>query len=174
MSGQIGEAQVLNRAAIEHAWYALHIAKDPQPWTRAEIWLRRNEDSASKQACKTEFTVGNVRSTHAALKPADAKELADLYDLTIDFGAHPNQLGVLSSIRRSEDAEKIQYNVGILSPDTVGVMATIRLSVDVAVGVFKVVALIYPERFAIMSVDGDIDTIVRILNTAFKRFATTA
>ena len=146
MSGQISEAQALNRAAIEQAWYALHIAKDPGQWPRAEIWLRRNESEAAEKACKTEFTVANVRQTHESLDADTAKHLAYLYNQTINFGAHPNQMGVLSSIRHVEDAEKIVFNVGILAPHPHGVMATTRVAAAVAIGAFKVFALIYPER----------------------------
>ena len=40
------------RSAIEQAWYALHIGMDPAPFTRAEIWLRRNETEQTRTACK--------------------------------------------------------------------------------------------------------------------------
>ena len=173
MSGQIGEAHVLNRAAIEQAWYALHIAKDPEPWKRAEIWLRRNESADAKASCKAEFTVAKVRATHSSLDVGNAKDLSELYELTIDFGAHPNQMGVLGSIRRVEDAEKVVYNVGILAPNTLGVMAAIRMTIAIAIGVFRVFRVIYPERFAIVGLDGEIASLVAALNTVFKPFAKT-
>ncbi len=172
MSGQIGEAQVLNRAAIEQAWYALHIAKDPASWTRAEIWLRRNESADAKASCKAEFTVAKVRATHASRDAGNAQDLGELYDLTIDFGAHPNQMGVLSSIRRVEDAANVVYNVGILAPNTLGVMVAIRVTVAIAVGVFRVFRVIYPERFAIMVLDDEIAALGAALNTVFQRFVT--
>ena len=170
MSGQISEAQALNRAAIEQAWYALHIAKDPGGWPRAETWLRRNESDAAEKACKNEFTVANVRQTHAALDADTAKHLAYLYDQTINFGAHPNQMGVMSAIRHVEDAEKIVFNVGILAPDPHGVMATVRVAAAVAIGTFKVFQLIYPERFAIAGLEDEVGNLVALLNTVFKRF----
>ena len=67
LSTQTAEAYPVVRAIIENAWYALHIAKDPAPPARAEIWLRRGESEQAKKACKDEFTIANVRATHRAL-----------------------------------------------------------------------------------------------------------
>ncbi len=171
LSGQITEAQALNRTAIEQAWYALHIAKDPDQWSRAEVWLRRNDSDAARSACRNEFRVANVRQTHESLDAATARDLDSLYDRTIDFGAHPNQMGVLTLIRHVEDAEKIVFNVGILAPEPRGVMATTRVAAAVAIGVFRVFGLIYPERFAIMGLEGEIAKLVGVLNAVFKPFA---
>src|SRR5215831_2161016 len=79
LSGQVVEAYPVVRAVIEASWYALHLAKDPSPPTRVEIWLRRNEDADAKVRCRTEFAVGNVRATHTALDPATATALQTLY-----------------------------------------------------------------------------------------------
>jgi hypothetical protein len=98
MSGQGFEAQPLLRAAIEQAWYALHIAKDPQPPTRALIWWDRGTSPEATQACKDEFTAGNVRRTHEGVDPATAAAMHQLYGDAIDFGAHPNQAGVAGSL----------------------------------------------------------------------------
>jgi hypothetical protein len=114
MSGQLSESYVLLREAIEQAWYALHIARDPRPPDRTTVWLCRNDDQASKAKCKTEFTVRNVRSTHESVDPETAKQLHDLYETMIDFGAHPNQMGLLAFLKYSETDKEINYQVGML------------------------------------------------------------
>ena len=91
MSGEAFEAQIVLRTAIEQAWYALHIAKDSAPPARANIWWDRNVSPQALQACKDEFTAGNVRRTHEALDAATAAAMHRLYEGAIDFGAHPNQ-----------------------------------------------------------------------------------
>ncbi len=45
MSGQASEASLLLRGAIEQSWYALYMAKDPNPDNRVRIWLKRNDDN---------------------------------------------------------------------------------------------------------------------------------
>ena len=95
--------------AIEQAWYALHIAKDPQAPNRSTMWLCRHDDDASKAKCKSEFSVQRVRSTHEALDPITADLLHQLYETTIDFGAHPNQRGLLSSMQRADTQTDTTY-----------------------------------------------------------------
>lgn len=170
MSGQFTEAYPVLRQAIEQAWYALHIAKDPSPPSRMEVWLRRNDDSAAKAKCKQEFTIANVRSTHEANDPSTARQLLELYESVIDYGAHPNQLGVLVGIAYSKTDKKIEYNVGILCPEPLPMMVTIRLAVAVAVGTLKVFQKIFPERFEIMNIDNKIDELVNQLNSVLKPY----
>ena len=78
MSGQVAESFPVLRAGVEQAWYALHIAKDPNPSERARIWLNRNQSEMEKSQCKSEFTVGNVRSTHERLDANTAQTLSQL------------------------------------------------------------------------------------------------
>jgi hypothetical protein len=47
MSGQVSEAFPVLRSAVESTWYALHIAKDPKPTERSEIWLRSTKNRVS-------------------------------------------------------------------------------------------------------------------------------
>lgn len=170
MSGQIAEAYPVLRQAIEQAWYALHIAKDPFYPSRMEIWRSRNEDMAAKTKCKQEFTIANVRATHETLDPDTAKHLQQLYEFVIDFGAHPNQLGVLAGIAISEGDKRTDYKVGIICHETLPMLLSIRLIVAVAVGALKIFQQIFPERFEIMSIDKKIEELVPKLNSVFNQY----
>lgn len=170
MSGQWFESYPVLRAVIEQAWYALHIAKDPQPPNRVKVWLCRNDDEASKSKCKSEFTVVNVRSTHESLDSVTAKQLHELYETMIDFGAHPNPRGVLTAMNRSEAENEVRYRVGILFVDPILLVATLRWAVAVAVGALKIFQLIFPERFKLMGLDEEIKALVNELNSVFKPY----
>lgn len=174
MSGQASESYPVLRSAIEQAWYALHIAKDPKAPARANTWLSRNDDISSKAKCKSEFTVANVRSTHEGLDAATAKELQDRYENLIDFGAHPNQLGVFASIKKIKSDKQVDYKVGILAGDAITVPFALRMAVAVAVGTLKVSELIYPERFRIAGIDLEIEKLVAGLNNVFTPYARVA
>jgi len=170
MSGQLSESYSVLRAAIEQAWYALHISKDPQPTNRAKVWLCRNDNQASKSKCKKEFTISNVRSTHESLDTITANQLQQLYETMIDYGAHPNQSGMLMAMSMTEKEKEINYKVGILFPETVPLITTLRMAVAVAVGALKVFQLIFTERFKIMRLDEEIKALVNQLNTIFKPY----
>ncbi len=111
MSGQTVEAAAVLRVAIEQAWYALHIASDPAPPTRAKIWWNRDDSPEATKACQKEFKVGTVRGTHES------------------------------------DSETTTLGVGILHPEPVLVLSTIKAAVDVVMGLTETVSLIYKEAF---------------------------
>jgi hypothetical protein len=170
MSGQVPEACAVLRAGIEQAWYMLHIAKDPNPPERVTVWLRRNEDESSRSKCKNEFKIRNVHSTHLSFDPVTAKDLHELYERMIDLGGHPNPPGVLSSMNLSETEEETTCQVGLLAPKVIPVLLALKTAVEVAIGMFKVYQLIFPERFKIMSLDEEIEALVGELNRAFKAY----
>ena len=181
LSGQLVEAHAVLRVGIEEAWYALHIATPIVPnggqnasaMPRWEIWMRRTDDEAAKRRCKNEFTIRNVRTTHERIDPATAARLHAVYETLIDFGAHPNEQGLLSSITKTEDEREIQYQIGILAPHEVPLMMSLRLAVAVAVGALKIFQRIFPERFVLMSIDLEIERLVADLNTIFSRWVKT-
>lgn len=172
MSTQVCEAQPVLRVAIENAWYSLHVAKDPAPPTRAQVWWDRDVSPEAKRACQAEFLVGNVRRTHEDLDAATAAAMHKLYEDTITFGGHPNERGVASSLRIDRSRpDAVTLGVGFLHPNEPAMKVTLKATVETAVGVVKTVALIYPDRFRIMSVDEEIERLVRHANAVFDRHA---
>jgi len=160
MSGQIPETYPVYRSAIEHAWYALHIAKDPAPPQRGEIWLRRGETEAATKECKIEFKIANVRSTHEEFDPFEASHVRQVYEGTIDLGAHPSQLSLFSAFHQEEGKGQIKYAVGILYPAEYTHLATVGFGTGLAVSILRIFALIYPERFTIMGFHAEVDNLL--------------
>jgi hypothetical protein len=96
MSGQAAESFVVLRSCLECALYALHINKNP---TLAEIWLRRHDDAQSLKRCKSEFAHTNVIKTLENTDKKLHKIIQELYERTIDFGAHPNERAMTSNMQ---------------------------------------------------------------------------
>ena len=112
----------------------------------------------------------NVRSTHESLDLVSAKQLHELYETMIDYGAHPNQMSLFVAMSESETEKETTFKVGILFPELVPIVATLRMAVAVAVGSLKVFQRVFPERFRIMSLDTEIEALVVELNSAFKTY----
>jgi len=167
MSGQAFEAAPILRAAIEQAWYALHIARDPRPLERSNVWLQRHDSPSAMNACKHEFTVANVRDTHRSLDPDAAKILQQLYDSTIDFGGHPNPKGILASLRRVDEGGAVTYRVGILNPDPLLMTMTLKMAVEVAIGVLRVGQLIAPDLLKVEGLDLTIEQLIKEVPRTF-------
>ena len=159
MSGQVPESFPVLRFVVESAWYALHIAKDPRGTERSEIWLSRNDDGKAKGRCKSEFTVKKVLQTHQALDAATAKELHKMYQDLIDFGAHPNQLSVTTTLVKTEETDtQATYGVGTFQCESLSVRA-LRMAVVTAIGALKTFQLVFPERFTKARLDLEIQEV---------------
>jgi hypothetical protein len=173
MSGQAFEAQAVLRVAIEGTWYALHIAMDPAPPTRANIWRRRGSSPQATQECKNEFTVANVRRTHERLDAPTAAGMQNLYEEAIEFGAHPNQVGVGGSARidKSGSEADVMIHVGVLMPGTLATAGTLKAAVEVAIGLARTFRLIYPERCQIVGLNEDVDRLIRHWQRVFPKRA---
>lgn len=87
LAGQITESYVSIRSCLEFAGYAVMILNQPD---LATIWLSRHDNEASLQNVRDTFTFGKMRTSVATYCPKMANNLTTLYNLTIDFGAHPN------------------------------------------------------------------------------------
>jgi hypothetical protein len=95
-----------------------------------------------------------------------------LYDEAINFGGHPNQGGVVLTLRLDErDEETVTIGVGFLHPVPAVIVSTIKAAVDLATGLAKVVSLIYPERFRIASLDEEVNRLIRHAAEVFGRAA---
>jgi hypothetical protein len=168
MGGQLLESCVVLRAAVEQAWYALHIAKDPDSaLLRTKLWLRRDE---SQSRLKDEFSIKNVRRTHRELDAVTEKHLHELYQWLIEAGAHPNPMGLLSGLKRTEEPKASTFHVPITCMDTVPLMSTTHKVLAVGVGVLSVYRLIFPERFALMGLDDKVTALVTALNSEFRTY----
>ncbi len=154
MSGQHPEAFPVIRAQLEQSWYAFHIAMDEsEGLDRVTTWLRRNEDAETRKRCIKEFAVGNVRATHALHDSTNAADVNAIYEELIDFGAHPNPLGVLGSIRHTVGPEHNVYHVSILGNAPTPTLLTLRYACAIAISSLRMMELARPLRFKITDQD---------------------
>ena len=98
LSGQLLPVFMTLRGAIESALYAYAIVVNP---VLQAIWLNRHANEESRQACRRAFSAAKMfRLLEQRLDRKEfAVNLSHAYESTIDFGAHPNSLSLLRSIR---------------------------------------------------------------------------
>lgn len=101
-SGQPTSVYCLFRAALECAMYGLAIATDQ---TLELIWLKRNESEDHRKKCRNAFSPTKLFQ----ILEARNRELSDmcknLYELYIDYGAHPNVFGTFTFVRPAPDTD---------------------------------------------------------------------
>jgi hypothetical protein len=102
LSGQLVPAFMALRGGLESALYANAMVVDN---SLESIWLHRDKDVQSKNACRNTFTVKNVLGMLASAQDQDFSDrVKEAYDATIDFGAHPNSRSLVASIHLEETA----------------------------------------------------------------------
>ncbi len=100
MAGQAVESTVVCRSCLEFTLYGACVVKKPE---LLEIWLKRNDDESSTKEQKESFKIVKLKPILIDVDSEMSRVWNYFYDETIEFGAHPNPLGVLSSARLTAD-----------------------------------------------------------------------
>ena len=161
MAGQLHEAQALLRVSLEQAGYGHYIGDNQKRWTR---WMDRHEPRTKSQQDKwrEEFTHGKVARGIAAADPDVGRSYNELYDRTIDYGAHPNQLGdsMGSTLEETEDGDA-RFVTIYLHADGLMMDFALRTTAQVGLCVLRIAQLIYPLRMKATGVQFQLETICK-------------
>lgn len=116
LTGREAATYPLLRTALESACYALVIARRPH---LATVWSARHDGQAQRKACRKAFSaaVGEAADLAEAIYPSSGEFIVDLYDATIDMGAHPNTRAVMSHVHTEPGAsDEVRLGVGSIYP----------------------------------------------------------
>ena len=147
MAGQAPESFMLMRGCLEAAMYALFINRNPEA---AGAWFKRHEDEAAKAACRKLFTARNVLECLNVADSSTHDLVSTLYGKTIDFGAHPNVASLITATRRTEDDERIHFQVAYLNADPEMISGGMKSTAQTGVTSLLVFKNIFPERFDLL------------------------
>lgn len=154
MSGMNPEAFAQLRTCLENALYALHIYKNSG---LNEVWLNRHTNEESLKAVKNKFKISDAKNT---LKNTDSKNYAvasKLYDRTIDFGAHPNEMASTSGLILEEEGENIKLQPIYASGGNMQQRHAMKSSAQVGVCSLYILREIFKERFDILGLTARLD-----------------
>ena len=153
MSGQLVESFPVLRTCLESALYAIHMYHTGCHQT----WLRRNDDDDSLRRCKNDFRHSNVMDSLSSIDPALHGTVQLLYERTIDFGAHPNQMATTSSLRIDVLEDAKQYSQVYLDVSPVHIAHALKTCVQVGLGALCVSRHIFRHRFDILGITQSLD-----------------
>lgn len=151
LGGQLHELQTLLRACLEQAGYGFYVGDDQGRWER---WMNRHDDEASRKAVRREFTHARILDQ---LKRSDARlaeVYAQLYEQTIDFGAHPNERGasMSSEILDLPDGGK-EYRTIYLHGNGLALDFSLKATSQVGIAVLQIARKVYPNRFKAIGIE---------------------
>lgn len=137
LSAQCPESYTLLRGVIENAQYAFYVSTDE---TLKRTWLDRHKDEAARKEVRKKFGPSRIGEALEARDPALASRVADLYDETIDLGAHPNVKAFLSNAVQTNKRGEITLSVAYLNPGDLEDLLHRILDVgDVVLAVFRAI-----------------------------------
>lgn len=152
-AGQVTATFPQLRVCLECAGYALHIHKNDG---LDEIWLRRQDDDAAMQAVKSEFRQGNIRATIKSANQHAAKRYDNLYQRTIDFGAHPNEMAMTSNLRIVDQGDRKKLEHLYLQGDSLPLTHALKTTAQVGVCSLEILQEAVAERFELLGVRAEI------------------
>lgn len=157
-SGQIPETYPLLRSCLEYALYAHHIELDE---ARAVTWIARHENSESVKACRKEFAHHRVIGSLAERHPTLHAVIEDLYERSIDFGAHPNERGLSISTAFREDEGVSVFQVAQLQSGGPAMDLAMRFTASTGIGALSIFEKIFESRFRLLAIDAELELLRR-------------
>lgn len=160
MSGQVPDAFPVLRACLEYALYALHINANG---ALGEVWLRRHDDAASLRRVRQEFTHAAVMGTLQARDRSLQPIIQQLYERSIDFGAHPNERAITGSMTIQRKPGRVELQQIYLHGDSLSLDHGLKTTAQVGLGSLCIFQHIFLERFRILGIQDMIDQLRREL-----------
>lgn len=152
MAGQVAETFPVLRACLEQAGYALHVHRNPG---HDELWLRRHDSPESLSKVKDAFTARKVQDSVKAANRHAGERYQALYQITIDYGAHPNERGLTAnmSIRKEEDRHLFEQTY--LHGDSLSLDFALRTDAQVGMCSLEVLREVFSARFELLGVSAE-------------------
>jgi hypothetical protein len=154
LSAQVNETYVVLRNCLEYALYAFYIGKYPES---EDVWIKRHESEESMKLMKKVFQIVNLRKTLKTFDSSLCNSLNHLYDRCIDYGGHPNEKGVISSMRIIEGETRTELKqIYLFGEDSPQFLLGLKTTAQVGICALYVFRLIFKERFDILGLSEDI------------------
>lgn len=153
LGGATVEGMTVLRLCLEFAGYAALIAGDT---SLARPWFDRDTDAKAKQRIRDEFVGGKIK---AAIKKLDAtlsSIYSDLYDRTIQFGAHPNEKSVTANLTIEKQARQTLLNQVYLQGDGNALDHWLRTASQIGICTLQTFEHIHSARFAELKINARI------------------
>ena len=125
LGGQVVETYPLLRSVLEAALYGFYIVNKELH----EVWVRRGESPETTKDARNVFTVKKILNALREENGVLAERAKKLYDLTIDYGAHPNSEGYLSTSQTGDNGVNVDYLMAGSLPWKIAVQETYKTGI---------------------------------------------
>lgn len=141
------------RLVLENSLYGIYLEKDDQ---LQEVWLNRHESVEAKKKVQNAFKIGSMFNKLTQINKATSEKAKMLYERTIDFGAHPNELALSQSLQMFESDTDINFSVMYLSENGNALLHSLSTCFQVGLTSLYIFRLIFRERFDIVGLSSQL------------------
>lgn len=160
LSGQATDSFPSLRSCIEYALYALHINQNPK---LGKVWLHRHDSEESKKICRQSFSHSQTIQSLKVLNAQLSTTIQELYERTIDFGAHPNEMAITGNLSITEKNGRKEYAQTYLHADSLAFEHVLKTSAQVGLGSLYIFYPIFKEKFDLLGVVNIMDELKKII-----------
>lgn len=146
------------RGCLENALYGLYVLhKDSGAFDR---WMCRHDSDDAKRIVRNEFTIACVKKTLEDMDPKHFVVVSQLYDKTVDIGAHPN-VAVSAALKTSRSEGRIQFKVLYLTADPEVMSGTLKSVAQVGGASLLIFKNVFLERFNLLGISAALEDLRR-------------
>jgi len=140
-AGQLSPAYMVMRGSLEHALYAVFMSGD---LPRQERWINRENSAEARRVVQVEFRPSVMLKHLARVNPGLAAQAQEHYNMTIDLGAHPNELGFTTVVGFEEDEHDLRYQARHLAPGGVQHKLCLRMTERTGQILLQTIEMLFP------------------------------
>jgi hypothetical protein len=158
LAGQVVEVHLVLRALLEYAGYSLLICETP---VLQSVFLDRHGSESEMRTSRKAFTIGNVREAVARYDLQLATLYDDLYQRTIDFGAHPNPHATFASAELRKHDGNAFVKTFAISDDPLMLEFALKSTAQAGLASLYVLEHVFKGKFELLGIDRDMRALSR-------------
>lgn len=156
MEAKTCETYALIRSCLEYVLVGTYMHKHPG---LVEVWMKRGESPENRKAVRKAFKTAEMLANLKSMNNAVAERVSNLYELSIDYGAHPNEQGFFGRLTMdSRDNGDVHFRI-IMSGNSNLVPMILKNAAQSGIIALEGFRLIYKERFDIMGLGAQMDAL---------------
>lgn len=156
---QIYDAYATMRACLESALYAFFMHQHPE---HQRTWIDRRQSPEATRLVRNTFVIKTMLTELAAMDSKLGDVVSELYEKTIEYGAHPNVDGVLISSEIQQTDDKVVISAEYTTSNERKISATVRDCSRLAACALHLGWKIFPQRFSILQLDSELKRLTDI------------
>ncbi len=161
LCGQQPESHMCLRGCLENSLYGFIVhVEDPE----GETFLGKIDDVQSRKKFIRQMRPSNILEVLKRKSPEKAKLASQLYDCTIECGAHPNPLGILTGLSFQKEKKGTSITTNYFNDASEVFDLCLLICFRVGACALEIFSLVYPEVFEVTGLTDELDKLRAGLN----------